>query len=76
MKGDLVKKIDEAINTEEFVVPIYSNHLQSAVFWSGFDKKKQKIIIGYLKTLTDDSEIHAKTLKMIKKIICSEKTIT
>ena len=68
MDSHILKKIKEAINTEEFVVPIYIKHLQSAVFWSGFQKEKQKIIIKNLKILSEDSKFHTKALEKIKSI--------
>ena len=40
----ILEKIDEAILNEEMAIPIYANHLSSALFYSGFDEKNKKII--------------------------------
>jgi rubrerythrin len=38
-KENLLKKLKEALVAEEQSIPIYTKHLDSAIFWTGWDKE-------------------------------------
>lgn len=63
----VLQQIRQARVKEELAIPIYSSHIQQALFWSGLPLDKQKKIIDSLKILEHESEMHADMLKIIEK---------
>jgi hypothetical protein len=50
-KEDLLKELKEALVTEERSVPVYMKHLDSAIFWTGWEEgtlTKAKTIFTHL----------------------------
>lgn len=68
-KEEILAKIDIAILREEQAVPIYAEHLSSAIHWAGLKEESVARIRGYLKILRDDSMGHAKALRKVKELI-------
>lgn len=68
-KEDILAKIDIAILREEEAVPIYAEHLSSAIHWAGLSEDSVARIKGFLKILRDDSIGHAKALRKVKELI-------
>ena len=66
-KKGFIKKIDEAIITEEDAIPVYSRHLKTIIFWSGLGKEKEEKIKSYLDILINDTRKHIKIFESIKK---------
>ena len=62
MKEELLKILKDAQMIEERLIPIYMDHLSSAVFWTGLDEKKVFEIKVLLKKLADDSRRHKATV--------------
>lgn len=69
LTNKILAKIDQGIIIEETAVPIYKEHLETALFWSGMPEEIQRQITTYLNILVDDSEKHIVILKRIKEII-------
>lgn len=75
-RKDLIKKIDNAITVEEIGIIIYSKHLGTILFLSGFEKGVQEKIRAYLKILKEDSEEHKRLLEDAReKILRSKKNV-
>jgi hypothetical protein len=68
-KDELIKKIDEAIITEENAVMLYNQHLKTILPWSGLSKENQSMIITDLNTLSNESGEHKKILSLLKNKI-------
>jgi hypothetical protein len=63
---DVLKKIDEAVITEENAVVLYAGHLKAILEWSGLTKEDQKKIKGSLDILINESKIHESVLKTVR----------
>jgi len=72
-KEELLKVLNEAVMTEERVVPIYDKHLRSAIFWTGIDKDKAQIVRRCLEIMIDDSKTHFEITKSLLERIKKEK---
>lgn len=69
LTNKILAKINQGIIIEETAIPIYKEHLETALFWSGMPEEIQNQIITYLNILVDDSQKHITILKRIKEII-------
>ncbi|MDD5613999.1 MAG: hypothetical protein PHQ54_02875 [Candidatus Omnitrophica bacterium] len=58
MDDKFIAILKEAQNLEERVIPLYMQHLESAIFWTGLDKITIGKVRGMLKRLSDDSKRH------------------
>jgi len=50
-KEDLLKELKEALAAEEQSIPVYIKHLDSAIFWTGWEEgvlTKAKTVFTYL----------------------------
>ena len=65
----LSEEIDNAIEKEEYAVPVYNKHLKTAMFWSGLDEEKRKRVDEILKIITNDTLEHIQLFKKIKKLL-------
>jgi len=70
-KEQLLKEIDEAIQTEETASPYYMKHISGSVEWFGFPKKDVLWIQEKLHELAEDSQWHRKALVNIRKAVCN-----
>ena len=66
-KDELLKLIEDSIIIEERAIPIYQEHIDSALFWSGFSAEQQETIKSTLEEITKDSEKHIAILNALKK---------
>ena len=66
-KESIANIIQEAITKEELAIPLYADHINNALFWSGFTNETKKKLIENLGILESDSEFHALSLKAILK---------
>ncbi|MCK9573251.1 MAG: hypothetical protein M0R20_02470 [Candidatus Omnitrophica bacterium] len=57
-KEDLLKELREALVAEEQSIPIYMKHLDSAVFWTGWDLETITKIKTLFSTLARESGRH------------------
>lgn len=57
-KQELLRFLEEAYLYEESAVPIYTRHLESAVFWTGIKPESIKRMKDLLEKLAKDSERH------------------
>ena len=64
----IIDTLKEAMVKEELAIPLYSSHIEQALFWSGLSAKKQKLIIDNLRILERESEIHAQSFRKILKL--------
>lgn len=68
-KEELLAALKKLNAEEELAIPIYTQHLDSTFFLSGFAPEVQEKIKGTLLILSKESEGHAKVFKdMIQKI--------
>jgi hypothetical protein len=75
-RDDLLIFLKESLDTEERAIPLYARHLNSTLFFSGFDIGLQKKIEDMLLKLKRESEGHALLLKpMIDKIERSRRDV-
>lgn len=72
-KEELLKVLNEAVMTEERIVPIYDKHLRSAIFWTGIDEDKAQTVRNCLKIMIDDSKKHFEITKSLLEKIKKEK---
>lgn len=72
-KEDILKKIDEAILTEEKAMPIYTKHIGNTLFWSGLSKETQNKIKDTFLKLKQESSKHINQLEAAKKLISETK---
>lgn len=68
-KAELMKKIDEAIYSEDTAVSIYTKHIKTAVFWSGLNPEIREHIRIELGILEKESMRHKNLLEELKKKI-------
>jgi len=65
----LLEILRNSLDAEEKAVPIYIEHLSSALKWTGLDKKKEDEIRRTFKRLGSESLEHKKIVSgLIKKI--------
>lgn len=68
-KNELVAVLKKLRDEEELAVPIYTEHLTSTFFLSGFEPEVQKKLKEMLSVLAKESEGHAKIFEdMTRKI--------
>jgi rubrerythrin len=68
-KKEIVKHLKSALIAEEKSIPIYTKHLDSAVFWTGLEKEKAEEIKAILSELARGSIIHKEIIEnLIKKL--------
>lgn len=72
-KKEIIKLIDDSIIIEEMAIPIYKKHLDSSMFWSGFDVSDQETIRQGLETLIRESKKHIKILNRLSELAQGEK---
>lgn len=59
-KEELLVLLETALKTEEAAIPLYTEHINSTLFLSGFDKDKKERIRQILQTLYKGSSGHAR----------------
>lgn len=64
-KSDLIERLSVCIQTEESAIPLYSKHITSALFFSGFPEEQQIKLKEILEELVSDSERHKKILNAL-----------
>lgn len=75
-KQELLKLLKETLNTEESAMPLYTRHIDSTLFLSGFDSGEQKHISRILNTLNAESTDHGIALRqLINKIESEDKDV-
>jgi hypothetical protein len=68
-KKDLIGRIKALLNQEELIIPIYMEHLNSAVFWVGMPEKDEKMAKGIIQVLLNDSNKHKDMLtKLLERV--------
>ncbi len=68
-KENLLIKLKEALVAEEQSIPIYTKHLDSAVFWAGWDDQVAKKAKDTFRSLAHESEKHRALIeKLIEEI--------
>lgn len=68
-KKSLLKLLDESIVVEELAIPIYSEHLDSALFWSGFKSEITDEIKKTLLKIANESKEHIRIIQKLKNKI-------
>jgi len=68
MENATLKKIEQAITLEKLAIPVYANHIEKSMFWSGLEKEAQYLIVEKLKILGEESLLHAKMLNEVRRI--------
>ncbi|MFO8052562.1 MAG: ferritin family protein [Candidatus Omnitrophota bacterium] len=66
-KKELIRLLREALLGEEKAVPIYTKHLDSALFWTGLGKEKSEEIQRIFSQLAKDSKKHKEVVENIIK---------
>ncbi|NTU69391.1 hypothetical protein HGB13_00985 [bacterium] len=74
-KHKIIAMLNEAVMTEEDAIPIYGKHLETAIFWSGIDPKKEELIRKYMDILINDTRRHVIMFSKIKNILEAEKNV-
>ena len=64
-KEKLIDELEESLNTEESAVPLYTKHISSTLFLSGFTDKSCSRIEEILSELASDSDRHASMFKQL-----------
>lgn len=64
-KQKLLKILKDALDAEEKAIPIYSKHLESAIFWTGIEKGKIQKIKQSLNRLARDSTAHKRAVERL-----------
>lgn len=68
-KEDLIKKIDEAISTEEKAIPIYVKHLESLTDLSELEPEQKKKLKEMLEKMRNETREHKNFLENLKEEI-------
>jgi hypothetical protein len=68
-KEELLQYIDEGIRMEEGVIPMYTKHITSTLFLSGFKDKTRDEVEAILTRLGEDSTKHRKALELLRQEI-------
>lgn len=66
-KDELIDRLKKLCDEEEHAVPLYSKHLDSTLFLSGFKPEVKKEIEEMLLTLSLESEVHARMFEGMTK---------
>ncbi len=75
-KEEVIRILEEAVKIEESVVPLYSRHISSTLFLSGFEEQIQARISGILNRLLKDSKRHEKMYEdQLRKVKGSEQNV-
>ena len=68
-REELIRRLQEAVLTEETAIPVYAKHLHNTLFWSGLHPDDIKVVKAGLRRLYTDSNRHRKMLEaLIKKV--------
>jgi hypothetical protein len=62
-KQEFLDFLNEALKTEESYLPLYTRHISSTLFLSGFEQEQKDRIRRILMTLHKESTEHAETFK-------------
>lgn len=57
-KEEFLKNLKYALDSEEKSIPVYMEHLDSAIFWAGWDEGLVKQAKSAFKYLISESERH------------------
>ncbi len=71
-KDKLLKEIQEAINKEEKVIPIYSKHLDALTDLSSLNEENKNRLENIFQKMKADSKDHNDRLEKIKEKIKEE----
>ena len=75
-KNDLLSILNEGLKTEEEIIPIYSKHIDNALFFSSFSEENKRAIKEILMMLRDDSLRHKKMFEgVIAEVKISQKDV-
>lgn len=75
-KERLLNLLGESLKAEEIALPLYTRHISSTLFLSGFEAAKQDRIIQILGILHDESNEHYRTLQwLIDKVRNEDKDV-
>ena len=75
-KERLLNLLGESLKAEEIALPLYTRHIGSTLFLSGFEAAKQDRIIQILGILHDESDEHRQTLqRLIDKVQNEDKDV-
>lgn len=72
-KEKLIEYLKESIDSEEKSIPIYMQHLDSAVFWLGLGNKIAEDIKNSFTDLANQSKRHKVILQGLMKNIIEDK---
>ena len=76
IKEALLEKLEEAIKIEEAAIVVYSRHVDSTLFLSGFSPDSRQSVARILAELLEDSQRHRKTFeKLIARVGKDEKNV-
>lgn len=68
-KEELIDRLKKLCDEEEHAIPLYSKHIESTLFLSGFGPEVKKEIEDMLLTLSLESEVHARMFDaMVKRV--------
>ncbi|MCF7878675.1 MAG: hypothetical protein K9L95_04305 [Candidatus Omnitrophica bacterium] len=62
-KKEIIKRLKEALIAEEKSIPIYTKHLDSAVFWTGLGEERVDKIKAILSELARGSMVHKEIIE-------------
>lgn len=75
-KQELLNALEEGLRTEESALPIYTKHIDSTLFLSGFTPEQQDRIRQILNRLSTESTGHARIYQnLIEKITSENKDV-
>jgi len=64
-KQELLSSLQEAMKTEESAIPLYTRHIDSTLFLSGFDEDAQERIRQILNRLRREAMEHGEIYKRL-----------
>lgn len=68
-KKKLIEALKDALIAEEKSIPIYTKHLDSAVFWTGLEQEKADKVKTILSELARGSMVHKQIIEnLIKRL--------
>jgi len=68
-REELIRILKYSLDREEKSIPIYTKHLESAIFWTGIDEAKAKGLKELLRYLAQESQKHMNIIdKLIQEI--------
>lgn len=75
-KNELIDMLEEGMKIEESLIPLYTRHISSTLFLSGFPDEKREEIRAALSSLRKDSEAHRKIyLGLLEKVKGEDKDV-